>query len=112
MEENKKIDIEAMKIITSSGDGRFLVMEALDFIAEFKNKEATLKLKEAYEVIKYAHEVQTKVLQEVANDNKYEYSMLFSHAQDTLMTIYSEYNLALKLNIIVKNIDDRINKVS
>lgn len=111
MEENKKIDIEAMKIITSSGDGRFLVMEALDLISEFRSNEASLKLNEAYQVIKYAHEVQTRVLQKVANDEKNEYSMLFSHAQDTLMTIYSEYNLAIKLNVIVKNIDNRINQV-
>ena len=37
-----------------------------------------------------------------------EYSLLFAHAQDTLMTIYSEINIAKQLLKIFKSYDARI----
>lgn len=39
---------------------------------------------------------------------KSEYSLLFAHAQDTLMTIYSEINIAKQLLKIFKAYETRI----
>jgi PTS system cellobiose-specific IIA component len=50
-----------------------------------------------------AHRIQTKKLQEEAEGDDVTYSVLFTHAQDTVMTIMSEYNLAKRLiNIFEK----------
>lgn len=96
---------KAMEIILHAGDGRMNVMSALDLIAEKKYKEANEMLKKAYEEIQEGHRVQTSVLQSIASGEvRQEYSVLFSHAQDTIMTVYSEYNITNKILKIIKEI--------
>ena len=43
------------------------------------------------------HRAQTEIIQNEARGIRYEYSMLFNHAQDTLMTINSEIELTADL---------------
>lgn len=88
----------AMEIILHAGDARLAIMTALDALAEKKMECVEEKMKEALEEIQEAHHIQTSVIQSVASQETQEhYSILFTHAQDTLMTIYSEYNLANKM---------------
>ena len=64
-------------------------------------------LKEAEELIVKAHNAQTEVIQsQVAGENM-EYSLLFIHAQDTIMTINTELRMTKKLLPIVKMLMER-----
>lgn len=111
MNYKKTNDIEkmAMKILLHAGDGRQLVLDALDLIAEFKFVEAEENIKKAFGKIKKAHEYQTTVIQSVASQTAEEqYSMLFTHAQDTLMVIYSEYNVSLKILNIQRKFYEKV----
>lgn len=101
----------AMEIILHAGDARLKCKEALDQIALFDIENAKDKLKESQEEITKAHKVQTDAIQNETRGEKSEYSLLFAHAQDTLMTIYSEINIAKQLIKIFEAYEDRISKL-
>ena len=96
MEENEKRDINmvAMEVIMNAGDGRDKIDEALAAMAEGKLDEVDKLLEEAEALIVKAHNAQTEVIQSQVSGESMEYSLLFVHAQDTLMTIMSELNMA------------------
>lgn len=96
----------AMKIILHAGDCRKLVNDA--FVAAKKGETWEVvkeTLKSAREKITEAHRLQTKVIQDTVMNDHPQLTMLFIHAQDTLMTINSELFLAENLLelICVKN---------
>lgn len=107
-EEREKMASVAMQIVIHAGDGRNLIMEALDCAAEGAYSLADLKLQEAREELRQAHICQTEIVQSEAGGKKYEYSLLFTHAQDTVMTICTEMNLAKKMIIMYKKLDERL----
>lgn len=98
----------AMQIILNAGDARVACKQALDAMAEFDYETAEAKLKECHEKITIAHKVQTDAIQGETRGEESEYSLLFAHAQDTLMTIYSEINIAKQLLKIFKSYEARI----
>lgn len=106
----------AMQIILHAGDARVSCQQALNEIAAGNFDEAKAKIKEAQKKITEAHRVQTDAIQEEmrrATDETYEgegssYSLLFTHAQDTLMTIYSEINIAKQMLKIFTAYEKRI----
>lgn len=102
--ENAQI---AMKIILHAGDARLKTTEALTALKSFHIEEARKLLLEGNEDIIAAHKVQTEILQAESNGDELEYSTLFSHAQDTCMTVYSEMNIAEQLIEICEAIDLR-----
>ena len=93
----------AMSIILNAGDARVACKEALDAIATGNFDEAEEKMKVAHEKITAAHAIQGETRGESS-----EYSLLFAHAQDTLMTIYSEINIAKQLIKIFRNYEKRL----
>lgn len=101
----------AMSIILAAGDARVKCKEALDAIASFDMALAKEKIKEAQKKITEAHKVQTDAIQEETRGTKSEYSLLFAHAQDTLMTIYSEINIAKQMIKIFTSYEKRIKKL-
>ena len=68
-------------------------------------------MKKADKEIAEAHRIQTDAIQGEANGEKMEYSVLFTHAQDTLMTIYSEINLANQIIKIAKEVIAKLSKL-
>lgn len=102
---------EAMGIIMHAGDARLLCKEALDAIAAFNFEKASEKMARANKEIAEAHRIQTDAIQGEANGEKKEYCVLFAHAQDTLMTIYSEINIANQLIKIAKSYEKRIKRL-
>ena len=56
-----------------------------------------------------AHRAQTNIIQGEASGEKRAHSLLFAHAQDTLMTIFSELNITMSLVGIVKSIEYKVN---
>lgn len=104
---------QAMKIILFAGDARVNCKNAL--IATEKNdfETAAEEMKVAKTNITAAHKVQTQAIQSEMSEevNVHEHSLLFTHAQDTLMTIYSEINMANHLIKIAKQIDERLSSL-
>lgn len=97
----------AMQIIMHAGDARTETMKALRALKEFDIDKAKGHLAGAKEYLVKAHNVQTSELQAEAEGKEIEYSMLFSHAQDTCMTVYSEMNIAEHLTDVCEKIDER-----
>lgn len=93
----EKLNETAMKIILSSGNGRQKIHQGIKMSLEDfdgSKKEEVLKLLEdGKNDITQAHRVQTEVMQTFIEDNVAP-TILFSHAQDTLMTIIAESNMA------------------
>lgn len=102
MEEKININEVAMEVILHAGDGRIKVDEALEKMAIFDFEYADKLLKEAKEKIVHAHSAQTKVIQAQVSGEEFEYSLLFIHAQDTLMTINTELRMTQKMKAIFK----------
>lgn len=94
----EELNTAAMQMILYAGNSRNMVNEALrDMEAGADKADIQMKLKEAKEEITKAHKIQTDVIQSTIEDDELQTTLLFSHAQDTLMTIYSELNIASHL---------------
>ena len=85
-----KIVNTSMDIILNAGDARLHCNECLNAIENEDFEKAEEELHLANQGIIKAHKVHTDVIQGEANGETIEYCALFSHAQDTLMTINSE----------------------
>ena len=60
--------------------------------------------------VSYTHlDVYKRQVQSEAAGKKYEYSLLFTHAQDTVMTVCTEMNLARKMITMYRELDRRLN---
>ena len=103
----KDINAVAIVVVMYAGDGRMKIDEALAAMAAMELDKAESLLKEAEELIVKAHNAQTEVIQsQVAGENM-EYSLLFIHAQDTIMTVNTELRMTKKLLPIVKTLMER-----
>ena len=96
-EKREELIEVAMNIILHAGDAKNKIKDALSATKEFDFDEAKRILKDANEDIRQAHAHQVKVIQNEASGDYYEASLLFNHAQDTLMTIMSEERLAVEI---------------
>lgn len=92
----------SMQIILHAGDARTFTSEALKAAKAFDFDTANNLIIQAEENITKAHKAQTNVLQLATSGAEIEYSLLFAHAQDTLMTIISEINISKELISILK----------
>lgn len=108
-EENKLLEV-AMEIILHAGDARNLEKKSLEYAQNFDFDKANSKLDEARREIVLAHKAQTNIVQSEMSGEKYEHSLLFNHAQDTLMTVMSELNIAKSLTDFAKVLNDKIDK--
>ena len=79
----------AMNIILHAGNARNILRDAGKCIAEGKNLDAIAQQLEEASIL-LAHKAQTDILHEEAEGKHIEVTVLFSHAQDTLMTTQSE----------------------
>ena len=93
----------AMNIILHAGNARTHCMAALDAIAEDDYAKAETAMVEANTEIVEAHKLQTNAIQGEIRGETSESSLLMTHAQDTLMTVYSEINITKKMIKVFKN---------
>ncbi|MFL0268765.1 PTS lactose/cellobiose transporter subunit IIA [Candidatus Clostridium radicumherbarum] len=98
----------AMQIILNAGDARKMCKEALDAIAISDFTLAKKNMEDAQTKITEAHKIQTDVIQAECAGEESKYSILFAHAQDTLMTINSEINIAKQMIKIFESYEKRI----
>jgi PTS system cellobiose-specific IIA component len=101
----------ALEIIMQAGDARLCVSEALKAAAEGNYAEIDKKLNDAKKKIAAAHSRQTQIIQSEGEGNSHEHTLLFIHAQDTLMTVYSEMNMVRQLKAVFERLEDKIAKL-
>lgn len=106
---DEKIVEVAMEIIVSAGAARKRATEAMSIELEGNKNKADECLREADEAIKKAHNAQTDVIQDETRGIKTELSLLFIHAQDTVMTISSEVNLIKLMIKMNRKLEEKIN---
>lgn len=92
MSENTDVK-KTMEIILNAGDAREYITKAIDYVANYDYETAKAEMEKANKKLVIAHRLQTNKIQEEAEGKPIEYSVLFTHAQDTLMTVNSEYNI-------------------
>ena len=80
-------------IILHAGNARAEAYEALRAAQAGDFAKAAEHLRQAEEEVSAAHRVQADMIQQEAQGNKVEITLLFVHAQDHLMTALSEKNL-------------------
>jgi PTS system cellobiose-specific IIA component len=98
----------ALEIIMQAGDARLAVSEAIRAAAEGDFAEVDKKLDEARRQLAAAHSIQTDIVQSEGEGKKHECTLLFIHAQDTLMTIYSEMNMVRQLKAVFQRYESRL----
>ncbi|MDR0409014.1 MAG: PTS lactose/cellobiose transporter subunit IIA, partial [Spirochaetaceae bacterium] len=98
----------AMEIIMMAGDARLFITRAIQAAEAGNFAEIDRELAEAKKKLAAAHGMQTEIVQSEGNGKKLEHTLLFIHAQDTLMTIYSEMNMVKQLKAVFQRLDDRI----
>lgn len=100
--DKEQLNSLSMEMILLAGNAREKIMKALTACETRDFTTADTYLQAAVTEINQAHILQTETVQKEAMEQDYYYSMLFTHAQDTLMTIQSEYNIALHMAAILK----------
>lgn len=111
MGEKEEVVNAAMEIIIHAGDARLFTHKALGAIAEDDYQKASENLASAKNELVEAHKVHTMMIQSAARGIDFEYSLLFTHAQDTLMTINSEVTLTRELLKVFESLSARIAKL-
>ncbi|MDT2600161.1 PTS lactose/cellobiose transporter subunit IIA [Enterococcus hulanensis] len=96
----------SMNMILYAGDARTALMEAYDLLENEEFEQAEEKMAIASKLLNQAHGYQTEIVQSEAAGEEIQYSPLFSHAQDTMMTIQAQYILSKKIfRLFKKNFD-------
>lgn len=81
----------SMSIILHAGNARDLYNEALHDIEAGKLESYKELLDRASDEIVEAHKIQTRLIQDAIEQEHPDITVLFIHAQDTLMTVDSEF---------------------
>ncbi len=111
MFDSEELNKISMEIILNAGDARAIISEALLSVEKGDFDEIDEKMAEAKKKISLAHSSQTNIIQREAMGKSIYYSLLFSHAQDTLMTVMSEWNTAKHTIKLFKQYDARLKKL-
>lgn len=98
-----------MTIILYAGNAQDFCSQALNQAEKGNFTDCDELLAKAKEEIVKAHRIQTKIIQDAINKNSDETTVLFVHAQDTMMSANSEFKLTKYLIRIYKKIE-RIGK--
>jgi cellobiose-specific phosphotransferase system component IIA len=106
----EELQMIAMEIILHAGNARTFIMESYELMGEEQFEASRQKLKDAKQEIVLAHKAQTEVIQGEARGEEHDFSLLFAHAQDTLMTVMSESNIANKLVGVFEKMSQKINQ--
>ncbi len=103
-----ELNLVSMQIILHAGDAKIKVEEALDKMKDFDFDLARQLLKHADDDIVLAHQAQTEIIQSEAAGKEYPNSLLFNHAQDTMMIAMNDLDMAKKFLSILEAIAARI----
>ena len=87
------LEMQIMNIIINAGDCKNHAYTALSKVNEGDYEGADKEMQLANDALAKAHDSQTEMIQKEAGGEKVEFSLLFVHAQDHLMTAISEKSL-------------------
>jgi len=90
------------QLILHSGNARSKVIQSLREYREGNVEEAETLLAQAEEDLNVAHGIHFKMVQKEAQGEKVEFSMLFMHAEDHLMSTLTMKELVIELLEIFK----------
>lgn len=93
----EELSFVAMQIILHAGDAKIKVENALEKMKDFDFTGAKQLLDQANEDILLAHQAQTEIIQSEAAGKEYPNSLLFNHAQDTMMIAMNDLDRTKKL---------------
>lgn len=103
MEEDKlELQTAAMQIILHAGDARAAAEDAVKVALAGDIAAARGKIDDATALIAQAHSSQTDIIQKEAGGHDYPYSILFAHAQDTMMTIDLQIRMSSQLIDVIE----------
>ena len=102
-----ELNEKSMEMIVAAGAARTALNQALDNIDDVEKYDALME--EARKKITESHTAQTKVLQGTITDVNFYPNILFTHAQDTLMTIMSELNTAKAIGKVYRRLLEKVN---
>lgn len=108
---DNRLEQVSMKIILKAGDACENIKVAINNLSKNDKLGYEKEMKEAKENIRQAHAFQTQIIQEEATGAAIAPTLLFIHAQDTLMTIMSERNLAENIYMLYNSLEERIKKL-
>lgn len=107
----EELNEKAMQIIIHAGDGRNLLNEVIIALINDADSEKTdEKFEEAKKEITKAHIIQTEMIQKYISKEEFVTTLLFTHAQDTLMTINSEMNIVKNMVKLYRRLEEKINE--
>ncbi|WP_232697143.1 PTS lactose/cellobiose transporter subunit IIA [Brevibacillus daliensis] len=86
----------AFHIILHGGNARSFAMEAISAAKQGELEQARSLIEEAVLELRKAHQIQTNLIQEEAQGNKTELTLLMIHAQDHLMNAMTVKDLAIE----------------
>ncbi|MFB1050644.1 PTS lactose/cellobiose transporter subunit IIA [Paraliobacillus sp. JSM ZJ581] len=109
-ETNRMLET-AMKIILAAGNAREQIQSAMVGMGAFDFAAVEEHLAQAKEYISEAHTAQTETIQGEARGEVIPFSLLFTHAQDHLMTVISEHQTAKNLLTVFRSLDQRISEL-
>lgn len=107
-EQMSELAAVAFAVVMNAGDAKLSASAALKKLHEFDFDAADKLMDEAYEHLCAAHNAQTDVIQSEAAGKKYENSLLFNHAQDTLMTAMTQCDLSKEIIALFKLLHGQI----
>ncbi|MEB2493336.1 PTS lactose/cellobiose transporter subunit IIA [Peribacillus frigoritolerans] len=87
----------SFQLILHSGNARSCAMEAIALQKQGKSSDAQDKLKEAEHEFVAAHKIQTALIQQEVNGEKFDIPMILIYAQDHLMTSMTTKDLAIEI---------------
>ena len=105
-----ELEMAIMNIIINAGDCKNHAYMALNKVNEGQYEDADKELQAANDALAKAHEGQTTFIQKEAGGEKVEFSVLFVHAQDHLMTAITEKNLIEQIIELRKVVNTLLDK--
>lgn len=107
-----RLNQDAMQIILHAGDARKMLQDAIKATCNNENpEEVDLLLQNAKKELLKAHNIQTEDIQESVTKEEQYTCLLFTHAQDTLMTINSEMLMVKDMITLHRKLEGEIKNV-
>ena len=101
----------AFSIISIVGDAKIHYMNAIKLARSGEKEEAEKEITEGNQILANAHHEHFDVIQKEAEGEKVDYSVLFMHAEDQLLTAEVFRDMAVELLAVYEELDQLKKKV-
>lgn len=97
MGDNDLLTKTGMQLVMHGGDAREYIRRAIKEVAKGNIAAGKEIMAQANEELTKGHRLQTSILQLECDGQPQGYNILFCHGMDTLMTVKSEYEIAMMM---------------